>query len=281
MQACVVNGTPLKQRDYDAIAAAARAHVTISAAIPKIRMLSECGFVTRAFEAIVKNDCGALEGNSGTVGKAALLAGIGLTFAAFLFCACFGCEPRLEARRALRGTRMLVFVSLRGVGLLHRALRLRGTPRPDVTPRERAAGASAGPSRARWRRTARRRTARSLAARQQTATRCLRACSHRLGALDSGRAFHLGLGAWAALWCSDEMVLSAAKSLGMGRPLECPAPAGGSFWGIFWMRSSCACCVCGTAAMQRCEADLALLAASVVGLWPRDMRYEFLMLVVL
>jgi hypothetical protein len=90
MQNCViVQGKPLKSSDYLAIQDAAESYAVVKPAIPKIVMVSECKFIDRAFEAVVANDCGDLKDNTALLFRAALLAGLGLTLACFLFCACF------------------------------------------------------------------------------------------------------------------------------------------------------------------------------------------------
>ena len=102
VQTCVGQGKPLKRQDYEAIVQTAESYAVISVAIPKIKDLSECAFVDRAFTAIATNDCTALTGDTSTLFKAALLAAFGLTFVSFLFCACFECALQAFHRCFLR-----------------------------------------------------------------------------------------------------------------------------------------------------------------------------------
>jgi hypothetical protein len=98
LQTCIVDGKPLKSTDYQAIQNASKSYGIVKPAIPKIAMLSECEFVDRAFEAIVRKDCGDIKDNTSLLFRSALLAGFGLTLASFLFCACFAYVPVLRAQ---------------------------------------------------------------------------------------------------------------------------------------------------------------------------------------
>ena len=90
-QACIVAGTPLKRQDYNRLLEASNSFQAISRALPRIRNLSNCGFVDRAFRAILEDDCGDVKHDLWHMMIAALLSAIGITLAAFYFCVCFRC----------------------------------------------------------------------------------------------------------------------------------------------------------------------------------------------
>ena len=93
MQQCVAAGNdkPLPEGSYDAILAAATSVATIKPAITTVQFLARCGFVDRAFAAVVEKDCGNMVAGTQMLYQGGLLAGLSLTLAAFFLCCCFGC----------------------------------------------------------------------------------------------------------------------------------------------------------------------------------------------
>lgn len=92
VQTCsTVDGRPLTEETYGEIVAAARSITTIKPAIATVQFLARCGFVDRAFEAVVARDCGSMLADTGLLFRGGLLAGLSLTAAALFLCCCFGC----------------------------------------------------------------------------------------------------------------------------------------------------------------------------------------------
>lgn len=74
---------------------AARSFDIIGGALPTVFFLADCGFVDRAFEALVRNDCDDVQANTQLLFAGGLASGLMLTLASFFFCVCFRCAPRL------------------------------------------------------------------------------------------------------------------------------------------------------------------------------------------
>jgi mannose/fructose/N-acetylgalactosamine-specific phosphotransferase system component IIC len=91
VQPCLLNGKPLKKQDYQQLLEAADSYQAISKALPRIRLLANCGFVDRAFHAILNKDCKSIKRTLWRMMIAAILSAIGITLAAFYFCVCFRC----------------------------------------------------------------------------------------------------------------------------------------------------------------------------------------------
>jgi hypothetical protein len=98
VQACASRGKVLLQANYNAIVDAAHTYQVIASGsdehpsvIDRVKMLSQCGFVDRAFEAVTSNNCGDMRSDTWDLFVAGVLAGFGLTFASLFFCCCFGC----------------------------------------------------------------------------------------------------------------------------------------------------------------------------------------------
>jgi hypothetical protein len=91
LQKCILGAQPIKQQEYQKLLNASDTFQTISAGLPRIRKVSECGFVDRAFRAIVDNDCDPVRNDMARMIVAALLSALGIMLASLYFCICFRC----------------------------------------------------------------------------------------------------------------------------------------------------------------------------------------------
>jgi hypothetical protein len=93
VQLCVIRGRPLPNSTYTDLVEASQGYVTLNGALPTIRDFSQCGFVDRAFRAILRDDCGPLDEAAAMFVAGSLLSAIGFALVLFYVCPCLACVP--------------------------------------------------------------------------------------------------------------------------------------------------------------------------------------------
>jgi hypothetical protein len=88
---CVLQGQPIKKPEHEKLLQAGRSVQAVTKALPQVTLLTQCGFVDRAFEAITREDCPDVKRDFNRMTAAATLCALGIILASLYFCVCFRC----------------------------------------------------------------------------------------------------------------------------------------------------------------------------------------------
>jgi hypothetical protein len=88
---CLIAAKPVTPQMLSTLTDAAAALAELSAVLPRMEGILRCAFVDDAFRAVVDDNCPSIDAALRGVWRYALVAAVGLTAAAFWFCACIQC----------------------------------------------------------------------------------------------------------------------------------------------------------------------------------------------